>query len=676
MASPNPDQSNQNVPEMMERAETAFGTGDLQEAIRACRNVLNVSPDHRRAKEIMETAESMIEADAFIKENLRRARDFYNSRDFEKCINECQKIQILQPDNPTVSELMQQAEKSLEAEPFVQNFIRSGQSLFDSGLFSEALAQWEKVGSIDPHYPDLDKLIDKAKEKVEGPTSTAAPLFDMSAQTPDPGHFDELSLGSLDGAASEDQRIQELLAEGDRLYKAEQYQKAIEVWSEIFMLDVNHPTALQKIEQARAAANDQRGRMKDTLKNAQRAYESGNTRQAYELFMQVKAIDPENSEANKYLSMMETPSTPSEVPDLKELIAMGERAQQSGQYREAAQYFSQALAIDTENVNLADAIRNLNLLAKKNEQTKALLGNARAFKAEGKFDSAYHALNKALDLDPGNPEVQQMLQELKNPPADEPIPKTQPITTSGAAVRTAARSIPVMPLGIGAAVILAAFLAYFFFMRGGPTANEGVKTIAKHSKAPDGSSTNDPGSTTTTTSTKPKVVAANPEKAEQLSNQASFFYGEKKYSQSLKMAEEALKYDPENKEAISLKMLSHQAMKDQVLLERKLLDDANLYFGYAEYAGAAKLYLKYLETHPDAKPTVMPQVVKCYYNMGVIALRQFKCDLAADYFHQVAFLGENDQMSKDALAVANQCQSSGSSNFEVRKAVALLEIRK
>lgn len=670
---------------MMERAESAFGTGDLQEAIRACRQVLTALPDHRRAKEIMETAQSMLETDAFIKENLRRARDFYNARDFEKCINECQKIQILQPDSPTVTELMNQAQERLEAEPFVQNFIRSGQSLYDSGLYSEALAQWEKVRSIDPRYPDLQKLIDRANEKLGGAkTGAATPLFDVhadpSSSNPSLGGFDELSLGTVEeGVTSEDQRIQQLLSEGDRLYESEQYQKAIETWSEIFMLDVNHPTALQKIDQARAAANDQRNRMKETLKTAQRAYEQGNTRQAYELFMQVKAIDPDNSEANKYLSMMEAPAPSQEsTPDLKDLIALGESAQQSGQYREAAQYFSQALAIDVDNASLADAIRNLNLLAKKNEQTKALLGNARAFRAEGKMDSAYHALNKAMDLDPGNPEVQQMLQELKSPPPEPPIAKTQPLSVSTGAIKAAASSFPVLPVGIGAAVLIGLFLAYFFFIKGSPSANEEAKPIAKQSKT----LTQTPQKNKETSESKPaateinKNPGPNVEKAEQLAKQANFFYGEKKYSQAMKMAEEALKFDPENKEAISVKMLSQQALEDQVLLERKLLDDANLYFGYAEYVGAAKLYLKYIETHPDAKPQVMPQLVKCYYNMGVIALRQWKCDQAADYFNQVTFLGENDPMSKEALEVARQCLQSGSSNFEVRKAVALLEIRK
>ncbi len=686
MPSPNPDQSSGTVSEMMERAEAAFGTGDLPGAIRACQQVLTALPDHRRAKEIMETAQSMLETDAFIKENLRRARDFYNARDFEKCINECQKIQILQPDDPTVTELMNQAQERLEAEPFVQNFIRSGQSLYDSGLYGEALAQWEKVRSIDPRYPDLQKLIDGVNEKMGGTSGGAAtPLFDVhadpSSSNPSPGGFDELSLGTVEeGVTSEDDRIQQLLSEGDRLYGSEQYQKAIETWSEIFMLDVNHPTALQKIDQARAAANDQRNRMKETLKTAQRAYEQGNTRQAYGLFMQVKAIDPDNSEANKYLSMMETPAPSQESPaDLKDLIALGESAQQSGQYREAAQYFSQALAIDVDNENLADAIRNLNLLAKKNEQTKALLGNARAFRAEGKMDSAYHAINKAMDLDPGNPEVQQMLQELKSPPPEPAVAKTQPLSVSAGAFKAAARSFPVLPVGIGAAVLIGLFLAYFFFIKGSPSANDVGKPIEKQSKTLTPPQNNKEPSESKPAATDPEITkkpAPNVEKAEQLAKQANFFYSEKKYTQAMKMAEEALNFDPENKEAISVKMLSQQALEDQVLLERKLLDDANLYFGYAEYVGAAKLYMKYMEAHPGTKPQVMPQLVKCYYNMGVIALRQWKCDQAADYFNQVTFLGENDPLSKEALEVARQCLKSGSSNFEVRKAVALLEIRK
>jgi hypothetical protein len=60
----------------------------------------------------------------------------------------------------------------------------------------------------------------------------------------------------------------------------------------------------------------------------------------------------------------------------------------------------------------------------------------------------------------------------------------------------------------------------------------------------------------------------------------------------------------------------------------------------------------------------------------VFSIREWRCDTAADYFRQVLFIDENDQLSKDALAIARQCEKSGTSDIEVRKAVALMEIRR
>src|SRR4030095_9858009 len=113
------------------------------------------------------------------------------------------------------------------------------------------------------------------------------------------------------------------------------------------MLDVNHPEALQKIEAARAAASEQRVRIKDNLKKAQQAYEQGDVAAAHELFKQVASIDPENSEAQKYLALIGR--SEGEPGGLDDLIAKGSEAETNGQFRQAAQYFSQALAVDPEN---------------------------------------------------------------------------------------------------------------------------------------------------------------------------------------------------------------------------------------------------------------------------------------------------------------------------------------
>src|SRR5262249_2123933 len=146
---------------------------------------------------------------------------------------------------------------------------------------------------------------------------------------------------------SDKERIAQLLREGDSLYAKHQYQKAIETWSEIFMLDANHPDALAKIEDARKAAEKQRNEIKELLKNAQIAYDGGNQAEAKDLFLQVKALDPQNSEADHYLGLLE--GAPQEPASAQDLIARGEEAEKKSQYREAAQYFSQALAMDSEN---------------------------------------------------------------------------------------------------------------------------------------------------------------------------------------------------------------------------------------------------------------------------------------------------------------------------------------
>ncbi|MCI0605468.1 hypothetical protein L0156_20990 [bacterium] len=620
----------------------------------------------------MDEAQSKLEAELFTKENLRKAQEFFKLRDFQKAINECQKIQLLDPDNQSVNDLLTKAHEKLEAEPFVQNFINSGRSLFESSLYNEAIAQWEKVRSIDPEYPDLDRLINNARHMLGSEvTPSGEPLFDL--ESPMPAAEVEAAESDGFGFVSDHDRIRQLLEEGDRLYNNEQYQGAIEVWSEIFMLDVNHPDALERIERARSAAGEQRLKLKDILKEGQSAYERGDVDQAHELFSKVKSIDPENSEAAKYLNLIERSD---EEPSLEALIASGEDAEKRGQYREAAQYFSQALAVDTENAVLADKIKSLNLLAKRNEQSKNLLGNARAFVAEGKYESARHALSKVLEGDPTHAEALELMRTVKE---SAPSAAAAPAGAMRAPVPTAARrGLPISPaLLIGLFVLVAAAGGYFFFFAGGES--EPPKTVTKRpskytttAKTP----TTTPANTTKTVTTTPKAAEGNPEKLARLIREAQFYIREKQYDSAIAKADEALLLEPGNKDAIGLRLQAKKVKEDIEAGERKLLEEANTYFEYSEFAGALKLYEKYIANHPDERPKIQPQILKCYYNLGVIAIREWRCDIAADYFRQVLFIDEADQISKDALAIARRCQKSGTSDIEVRKAVALMEMRR
>ena len=663
------DPKEKHISDLLAKCETSLHSRNFEDTINGCRAVLNISPENQRAKELMDEAQSKLEAELFTRENLRKAQEFYKLRDYQKCINECQKIQLLDPDNQGVNELLIRAQEKLEAEPFVQNFINSGRSLFESGLYSEAISQWEKVRSIDPEYPDLDRLINNARHMSGAEVSPAGePLFDL--ESPPAPEAEPPSDGF--GFVSDQDRIRQLLEEGDRLFANEQYQGAIEVWSEIFMLDVNHPDALERIEKARAAASEQRLMIKDLVKDAQAAYERGEVDQAHELFNKIRSIDPENSEAAKYLHLIERSE---EEPSLEALIANGEDAEKRGQYREAAQYFSQALAVDTENAVLADKIKSLNLLAKKSEQSRNLLGNARAFVAEGKFESARHALTKILETDPANAEALELMRTVK-----DASPAGAGISAPSARVPVAPaprRGLPVSPafLIIGLVLIAAAGGYFFFFTGGNSSSSETSARKKRYTKQPDGTKAN-PGTSATPVVATPKDAPAGSGKITDLIREAQFYVREKEFNSAITKADEALALDPSNKDALAIRLQAKKSIEDMEASEKKILSEADTYFEYSEFAGAVKLYEKYLKNHPDERPRVQPQILKCYYNLGVIAIREWRCDIAGDYFRQVLFIDETDQPSKDALAIARRCQRSGTSDIEVRKAVALMQMRR
>ena len=668
MNSTNLDPKDKHISDLLSKCETSIHSRNFEDAINGCRAVLNISPENQRAKELMDEAQSKLEAELFTRENLRKAQEFFKLRDYQKTINECQKIQLLDPDNQSVNDLLMKAHEKLEAEPFVQNFINSGRSLFESGLYSEAISQWEKVRSIDPEYPDLDRLINNARHMMGSEsTPSGEPLFDLESM---PTTEEPQPVPEGFGFVSDNDRITQLLEEGDRLYNNEQYQGAIEVWSEIFMLDVNHPDALERIEKARSAAGEQRLKLKDVLKEAQNAYERGDVDQAHELFSKVKTIDPDNSEAAKYLNLIERSD---EEPSLEALIASGEDAEKRGQYREAAQYFSQALAVDTENAVLADRIKSLNLLAKRNEQSRNLLGNARAFVAEGKYESARHALTKVLEGDPTHAEALELMRAVKEA---APMAAAPAGAMRGTVPTAARRGLHISPaLLIGLFVVVAAAGGYFFFFAGEsdpPRAatNRTSKYTKKTPTTAPANTSKTPGNTTA------QPAEGNPEKLARLIREAQFYIREKEYDTAIAKAEEALVLEPGNKDAIGVRMQARKIKDDIEAGEKKLLQEADTYFEYSEFAGALKLYEKYLEKHRDERPKIQPQILKCYYNLGVIAIREWRCDIAADYFRQVLFIDEADQISKDALAIARRCQKSGTSDIEVRKAVALMEMRR
>ncbi|HSE42191.1 MAG TPA: hypothetical protein VLH08_15610, partial [Acidobacteriota bacterium] len=68
------------IKELLSKCEVAVNSGKYEEAITGCRAVLQAAPDNLKAKQLLDEAQSKMEADLFVRDNLRKAQEYFNAR--------------------------------------------------------------------------------------------------------------------------------------------------------------------------------------------------------------------------------------------------------------------------------------------------------------------------------------------------------------------------------------------------------------------------------------------------------------------------------------------------------------------------------------------------------------------------------------------------------------------
>ncbi len=118
-------------------------------------------------------------------------------------------------------------------------------------------------------------------------------------------------------APSPQQEIDSLLARGDDAANAGNRQQAIEMWSRIFLIDINNSEAVGRIEKARQEMAEGNRRIAESLKKGRESFEAGDFTDAREAFLRVLAADETDTTARSYLDRIEQElSRPSSGLDL------------------------------------------------------------------------------------------------------------------------------------------------------------------------------------------------------------------------------------------------------------------------------------------------------------------------------------------------------------------------
>ena len=216
--------------------------------------------------------------------------------------------------DPGLQSLLQEAQERMEAEPYVQKFANQARAALQAGQTNEVARLLDKARALDPTHPDLAEIASALRSQgAMGLGALPADMagFDLSFDAPslDP------SLGSVDlfgGSGSDgDPRIQQLLDEGQRALGQGDPQGAIDAWSRIFLIDIDHPEAARRIDQARKLKAESERQVEEIFHDGVARLEAGDVTAAKQIFQQVLEIQPGYAAAREVLQQIESGSLPS-----------------------------------------------------------------------------------------------------------------------------------------------------------------------------------------------------------------------------------------------------------------------------------------------------------------------------------------------------------------------------
>jgi hypothetical protein len=134
-----------------------------------------------------------------------------------------------------------------------------------------------------------------AGEEPEPVGASAAPVAGLAAEPAPPAP-----------AGSGNPRIDELLREGQAAFDQDEYQAAIDAWSRIFLIDIDHEDAGSRIEEARALKAERERQGDELLDEATRARDEGRLDDARHRLEGLLAEQPENLAARDLLEQIQT----------------------------------------------------------------------------------------------------------------------------------------------------------------------------------------------------------------------------------------------------------------------------------------------------------------------------------------------------------------------------------
>lgn len=304
-----------------------------------------------------------------------RFQALLDGRQFQELMTLAQQQQAAVGADLDLMRIASEAQERMEAEPYVNKFLNAGREAARQGNREEVARAVEKIRTLDPTHPAIAELtgasvapaVPAAVAPAARPATPAITMpvldpfaadvlpagdagFELSLDEPslDTGFgtelpeltfdepaatldFDEpaaapslmdpelvsaadFETGMSSSDSETDRRIKQLLAEGQTAYQAGDPQGAIDAWSRIFLIDIDHQEAARRIEQARKLKSESERQAEEVFHEGIAKLEAGDLEGAKQTFQRVLEIQPGYFAAREYLQQLEAGQVPTTRP--------------------------------------------------------------------------------------------------------------------------------------------------------------------------------------------------------------------------------------------------------------------------------------------------------------------------------------------------------------------------
>jgi tetratricopeptide (TPR) repeat protein len=243
-----------------------------------------------------------------------------DQRRFQELLTAAERERPAVTADPELQRIVAAGQERMEAEPYLMKFLLSARQALQTGNAAEVARLLDKAKSLDPSHPEIAEL-----ERIG--RAPAAPPPPEPVQIPSPFPAAAMPSATLafggSGDSESERRIRELLNEGQAALDKGDPQGAIDAWSRIFLIDIDHQEAARRIEGARRVKAENERQVEEVFHDGLARLETGDAASARRSFQRVLELQPGHFAAREYLQQIDSGNVPTPRPgSLRELPAI------------------------------------------------------------------------------------------------------------------------------------------------------------------------------------------------------------------------------------------------------------------------------------------------------------------------------------------------------------------